>query len=159
MNNNRLMLIHLAFLSFVIFNSSCTNKEDVQSLNNKIVASINDSLDITIIFNDENNIGTIILENKNNYTSNIYGYQDDGVTPVLNGKEINGQLEGVYLTYYPNGFLNTKSFFIGGQLDGYYEGFSENGTMIYKALFRDGIEKSVILKDSILLEPEILKLE
>ncbi len=159
MNIKKIVLRCVTFLWLVLFLYACTQEKAVNEKNNQVKATINDSLDIVIFFNENSNVGTIVLKNKVSGVNNIYGYNDDGITPVLAGRELKGQRDGLYLTFYSNGFLNTRSIYSEGELNGYIESFSEDGKIIYKALYEKGIEKRIEIKDSITFEPEIKEMK
>lgn len=48
-----------------------------------------------------------------------------------------GELEGVYITYFDNGELDSKSNYKDGMLDGYYEEYYQNGQMYCQGNFED----------------------
>ena len=149
----QVFFLFLILLSF----SSCNNRKNIPDGSaGKIEAKLNDSLSIVIYPNDKGNtIGTMIIKNSNSKVDYVYGFRDDGVTPIILGKEVNGKRDGIYLTYYSNGFLCTKSNFYEDELDGYTESFTPEGKIIYKAIYEHGVEKKVEICDSIALRPTI----
>lgn len=114
----------------------------------KVKKQLNDSLSISISYSDSGSINTIILKNRNAKTSFIYGLHDDGVTPVLVGKEVQGEFDGRYLTYYSNGFLHGRWNFKNGLMEGWNESYSSEGVLNYRAFYEKGVEKEVAVGES-----------
>jgi len=50
----------------------------------------------------------------------------------------NGNKQGLWETYYPNGQLETKGYYIDDRKDGIWEKYYSNGYLMYKALCKDG---------------------
>ena len=77
MNIKKIVLRCVTFSWLVLFLYACTQEKAVNEKNNQVKATINDSLDIVIFFNENSNVGTIVLKNKVSGVNNIYGYNDD----------------------------------------------------------------------------------
>ena len=51
------------------------------------------------------------------------------VTGSKNGRIIDGKIDGLWISYSTNGFLDYKAYFKGGQLDGRWEKFHRSGRL------------------------------
>ncbi len=136
---------------------SCVSKKTGYIKDKVVERKLNDSLYITIFFNEKyQTIRTLIIENRNNKIKNIYGFRDNGITPVMISRAKNGVRDGLCLTFYSNGILNSKISYVEGEIDGEKVVYSEDGSIIYKASYKKGIEKQVEICDSTLLDIEFM---
>ena len=139
---------------------SCKTNNTAEELNPRFNATINDSIDIEIFFNNnDQNIETVIISNTNSGIENVYGFFDDGVTPVSSERKINNNMEGVAYTYYPTGDLCSKGSYIKGKENGWHITLDELGDTIYKAYFEKGEEIKVEIESWQFKTPEIVEIK
>jgi len=54
---------------------------------------------------------------------------------MINQYNENGEHHGYWETYYPNGNLESKGYYINGLRDGYFEWYFSNGNLGFKAFY------------------------
>lgn len=152
MNKNMLQISFL-FLIILLF-SSCNNKKETPGGNNhEIEAKLNDSLSIKIYLDDQNkNFSGVIIKNTTSKINHIYWFRDDGITPVIIGRDSNGVRVGHYYTYFGNGRLNNSIYYVNGKAEGEWDIYSEDGKIIYKAYYENGKAKKVEINDTLVVD-------
>ncbi len=140
MNHYRLKSVIDAFMS---------NERYVQNKCN-----INDSLSVTLYFNN-NRVSSIDLYNNITEKTYYYGLRD-GLVSIFS-EYVRGKQEGLNMVYYSDGRLCIRNTFRNNKIDGFYEHFSENGNLLYKSIYVDGIEDTVLI--DIVEEIEEIKID
>lgn len=158
--NNRIIFTSIFILVFILILSSCNNHKVGNESEPQITSHLNDSIFMQVFFNEKSeNVETVIIRNKNSKTEFIYGFFDDGITPVSTKKMINKQLSGLSLTYYPNGELCSKGSFVSGKEEGWQITLSEIGDTTYKAYYEKGERTKIEIESSQFRVPEIIEIK
>ncbi len=58
-----------------------------------------------------------------------------------------GKREGEYNTYYENGNIKEKGYYINGLIEGEYNTYYENGNIYIRCLYKNGKIKNIIEYD------------
>jgi len=86
----------------------------------------------------------------------IYKYHNDYVTEIerVNRMNANGEKDGVWKTFYPDGTLKEEEYYKNGVLDGAVKLYSEKGNPIGGRTYRDG----KIIEEGLQMKAEIIDL-
>ena len=147
--NEKMLPIFFLFVIVLSFSSCNSKRETRDGSSHEIEAKLNDSLSIKIYLDDQNrNFSGVIIKNATSKINHIYWFNDDGITPVIVGRDSNGVRIGHYYTYFGNGRLNNSIYYVNGKAEGEWDIYSEDGKIIYKAYYENGVEKKVEINDT-----------